>query len=116
MQHTATAFDRQEMLDRLGGDVDLLQDVLEVFLEECPKMMAEITLAVSGHDANAVRHAAHSMKGALLNISANAAAAEAKMLEDLGAEARLGETGNVLDRLRSQVERLQQELENQAAG
>ena len=115
MQQTVTAFDREEMLERLGGDVELLHDVLEVFLEECPKMMDEVTAAISGADADAVRRAAHSMKGALLNISANAAAEEAKALEQLGADARLDESSSVLRRLQTEVDRLQQALADHAS-
>ncbi len=115
-QVQANPFDREEMLERLGGDTELLDDVLKVFLEECPKMLDQIRGAVDGGDPNVVRRTAHSMKGALLNISAAPAAAEASQLELLGSEERLGEGAPVLERLQQEIERLQQVLAEQTAG
>ena len=113
---SSTAFDRDEMLERLGGDAELLQDVLEVFLEECPRMMGEIVEAVSGQDVELVRRSAHSIKGALLNISAGAAAEEATRLEAMAAEASLDGSYGALERLRTEIDRLQNALAEQSAG
>lgn len=112
----ATPFNREEMLERLGGNTVLLDDVLVVFLEECSKMFEEVRGAVDAGDPRKVHRAAHSMKGALLNISAGPAAAEAKQLELLGSEERLAEGAPVLERLRQEIERLQQALAEQTAG
>ena len=112
----ATPFDRDDMLERLGGDTALLDDVLVVFLEECPKLFEEVRGAVDEGDPKRVHRAAHSMKGALLNISAAPAAAEAKQLELLGSEERLAEGAPVLERLRQEIERLQQALAERTAG
>jgi HPt (histidine-containing phosphotransfer) domain-containing protein len=103
------------MLERLGGDTELLDDVLVVFLEECPKMLEQVRGAVDEGDPMSVRRAAHSMKGALLNISAGPAAAEATQLELLGSEERLAESAAVLKRLQQELERLQQVLAEQTA-
>ena len=71
----ATPFDREEMLERLGGDTVLLDDVLVVFLEECSKMFEEVRGAVDAGDPRKVHRAAHSRKCAFLNSSACPAAA-----------------------------------------
>ena len=111
----AVPFDRDEMLERLGGDNELLTDVLGVFLEECPRMMQEIEDALNAADAMLVRRSAHSIKGALLNISAGPAAEEAKQLEMLGDEDRLTDGAPVLQRLQTEIGRLQQVLAEQPA-
>ena len=115
-QVQASPFDREEMLERLGDDTEFVDEVLRVFLEECPRMLAEVRGAVDEGDPKLVRRAAHSMKGALLNISAAPAAAEAGELELLGSEERLAEGAPVLERLQQEVERLQQVLTEQTAG
>ena len=46
----AIPFDREEMLERLGGDTALLDDVLVVFLEECPKLFEAVRGAVDEGD------------------------------------------------------------------
>jgi len=109
-------FDRAEMLERLAGDTELLDEVLVVFREECPRMMKEVREAVAGGDPELVRRTAHSIKGALLNISAVPAAAHAGELEALGREDRLAESGALLDQLQSEIERLQEALSEQTAG
>ena len=114
-QVEAVPFDREEMLERLGGDTELMTDVLGVFLEECPRMMQEIRAAVDQGDPLSVRRAAHSIKGALLNISAAPAAAEATQLERLGNEERLDETAEVLGHLQVEIERLELALAAQTA-
>ena len=68
-------------------------------------MFEEVRGAVDAGDPRKVHRAAHSMRGALLNISAGPAAAEAKQLELLGSEDRLAEGAPVLERLRRAVER-----------
>ena len=115
-QVEAAAFDRDEMLERVGGDVELLTDVIEVFLEECTRMMQEIESALDGGDAKLLHSAAHSMAGALLNISAAPAASEAQQLELLGNEQRLADSAPVLQRLQHEIERLKQVLDSQTAG
>ena len=115
-QVQANPFDREEMLERLDGDTELLDDVLQVFLEECPRMLQELRGAVDQGDPKLVRRAAHSMKGALLNISAAPAADKANQLELLGSEEQLAESAPVLERLQQEVERLQQVLAEQTAG
>jgi len=115
-QVQANPFDREEMLERLGGDTELLDDVLQVFLEECPRMMDEVRGAIDEGNPKSVRRAAHSMRGALLNISAAPAAAEASRLEALGSEERLGEGAPILERLQQEIERLEQVLAEQTAG
>ena len=114
-QVVAVPFDRDDMLERLGGDAELLTEVLGVFLEECPRMMREIEQALNDNDAALVHRAAHSLKGALLNISATPAAEEAKKLELIGNEERLSDGAPVLQCLQVEIERLQQVLGEQSA-
>src|ERR1700681_1798080 len=52
-------------LEQLGGDETLLQEVVEIFLEEAPKHLAALRLAVAQGIAEAVETTAHSLKGEL---------------------------------------------------
>jgi HPt (histidine-containing phosphotransfer) domain-containing protein len=99
-------FDRELMLERMGGDSQLLDDVLIVFIDEIPGMMSEVRSAVSGEDAQALERSAHSMKGALLNISANSPAELASRLEQLGSAGSLDGVTGLLARLESEIDRL----------
>jgi len=107
-------FDRAEMLDRLGGDVEFLDDVLGVFLDESPKMMDAARGAVHEGDARRVERSAHTLKGALMNIAAEPAAELAARLETLGREESLDECPRVLAALETAITRLERTLRDKA--
>ena len=76
-------------MTRLGGDVDLLADVTQIFLDDCPKRLAAIKNAVDLKDAELIRTTAHALKGAAGTLSATAVFEAAQTLERLGTEGRL---------------------------
>jgi HPt (histidine-containing phosphotransfer) domain-containing protein len=85
-------FNRTELMDRLGGDTDLLADVVRIFLDDCPSRLAAIKNAVDVRDAELIRTTAHALKGAAGTLSAAAVFEAAQTLERLGAEGRLEPT------------------------
>jgi len=107
---SAPVFDRDEMLDRLDGDQEFLADVLEVFLGETPKMLEQMRFAVGGRDAEQIERTAHAMKGALLNIAAEPAAAVAGRLEESGRDGGLDSVEATLELLEAELRRLEGEL------
>lgn len=111
LQPSATAVDRDRLMERLGRDEELLTDVVRLFLDRCPARLAAIEAAVEDGDAERIRTAAHALKGAAGNLSAQGLFDAARTLERLGAEGRLEpaeaawrrlsmEAANVLDALR----------------
>ena len=52
-------------LEQLGGDEALLQEVLDIFLDEAPKHLAALRLAVVQGIAKTVETSAHTLKGEL---------------------------------------------------
>jgi two-component system sensor histidine kinase/response regulator len=81
--------DREALFTRVGQDAGLFREVIQLFLSDCPVRMAAIKSAVEARDAEAIRLAAHALKGAAGNLSATALASAARMLERIGAERRL---------------------------
>ena len=63
-------FDYEDFLDRIDGDVDLLKEVVEIFLQDTPGLLADLYTAIKHGDAESVERAAHTLKGATANISA----------------------------------------------
>ena len=104
------------MLDRLGGDDELLVDVISLFLDETPRMRADVREAVGSQDPARVRLSAHSLRGALLNISAEPAAASAGRLEQLGEQGDLNGAEPALAELEQELTRLTRELKSATAG
>ncbi|WP_437732750.1 response regulator [Sorangium sp. So ce1335] len=103
-------FDRTRALERTGGDADLLRELAEVFLEECPRWMAEIDEAVTAGDARKLQRAAHSLKGGVDSFGARAAFEAAFALEKMARANELGSLAEAQFALRAQIERLIPEL------
>jgi two-component system sensor histidine kinase/response regulator len=70
-------------LERLAGDENLLAEVIEIFLEEAPRQIAELRKAVDRGDATTAAEIAHSLKGELGYFGIADVAQRARALEDL---------------------------------
>jgi two-component system, sensor histidine kinase len=85
----ATTFDRVALLNRLSGDTTLMREIIHVFLEDCPTRLAAISDAITLRNPEALRAAAHALKGAAGNLSATRLFYAADVLERIGAAARM---------------------------
>jgi CheY-like chemotaxis protein/nitrogen-specific signal transduction histidine kinase/HPt (histidine-containing phosphotransfer) domain-containing protein len=81
--------DRGSLMERLGGDEQLLADVVRLFLDDCPVRLAAIKGAVDRRDADGIRTTAHALRGAAANLSARSLVESAAILERIGAEGHL---------------------------
>lgn len=63
-------FDLDDFLRRIDGDTELLIEVLGIFLDDTPGLMADLIAGMKSKNATAVERAAHTLKGAAANISA----------------------------------------------
>ncbi len=75
--------DLNAVLERFDGDREILQEVVQLFLEEYPGLMAEIHHAIGSRNAQALQHSAHTLKGSVSNFSP-IVAAKVYELEKLG--------------------------------
>ena len=84
-------------------------------LDDMPEMIGEIRTGVEGRDAQAVRKAAHKLKGSLVAVAANDASTAAHALERLGAEGHLDRAVDALAALEGEIERIRPALARFAA-
>ena len=103
-----TTFDE---LKEMSGD-DFINELIDTFLEDAPKMIEEIKSAFVSNNADSFRRAAHSMKSNAATFGASQLAALAKELEMLGKENKLPETGNRLKALEEAYESVRNELKD----
>lgn len=73
--------DRQALMERLGDDEELAQEIIELFRQDSPDQLAQIRTAIAAGDAGVLRSVAHALKGAAGNLSAGAVAGAARELE-----------------------------------
>ncbi len=62
--------DLKEVLERVQNDKELLKELLDIFLQDCPQKVKAIKEAYQAKNMTQLKDAAHSMKGASGNISA----------------------------------------------
>jgi PAS domain S-box-containing protein len=89
MADRAPAVERASLLARMGGDEELLRDVVQLFLTDCPERLAAIRSAIDAGDPARLRGEAHTLKGAAANLSAAGLADAARTLEEIGSSRML---------------------------
>ena len=109
-------FNRNLALDRVGGDEDLLREVAQLFLQEYPSLMGQLEDAVARDDASRVMETAHTMKGSLATLGAEAGTQIAFQLESMGRQRTLEGSHETCRALADQLNELKSELQKVAAG
>lgn len=98
-------------LESVGGDPELLLEVIEAFLIEGPQQLAAIHASLQAGDAKTLHRAAHTLKGSMRYFGARQLFDTALQLELLSDAAlrqnqSLAESAPLIDRLDSQLPRL----------
>ena len=96
-------FEREQVLFNLGGDDELLQQLIQMYAEDEPRLLADIDTAIARLDADALHNAAHALKGAVANFCATRAQASAQKLERLGREKNMAAAPAACDELRREL-------------
>jgi HPt (histidine-containing phosphotransfer) domain-containing protein len=102
----AGVFDQVAALMRVDGDIELLLEIVEVFLEDSPRLMARIRTALERQDPNSLEQAAHTLKGSVGNFCAPAAYAAASQLEKFGREGNVTGRQEAWNELQETMEQL----------
>ncbi len=102
--------DRRAILDRVGGDTELLTEIASLFLGDCPKLLSEIRQAFQQGDLEHLEKAAHALKGSVSNFGAEAAVEAALRVENMGRSRDLTETPQAIVRLEREIARVTEEL------
>jgi signal transduction histidine kinase/HPt (histidine-containing phosphotransfer) domain-containing protein len=112
----AEAFDPKQTLKGVNGDRDLLREVVRIFLEESPGMMAEIETAIGEKDAARLDRAAHVLKGSVGNFGTCSAFDLALRLEMMGKDRKIDGAEEIFIALSEEMDRLKNKLEDIIAG
>ena len=75
--------DRETLLDRVEGDMQLLGEITQLFLQECDPLMASAREAMKTGNAGRFAYDIHTLRGMFRNLSATAAQEAAGKLEEL---------------------------------
>ncbi|AFM23186.1 PAS domain S-box protein [Desulfomonile tiedjei] len=102
--------DEARLLEQVGGDKDLLRQLIDLFAEESPKLLGKMREAIEHQDPEMLQMAAHTMKGMIGNFAANLAVEEALKLENLGKSRSMEEARDRLLALEKEIMSVQDAL------
>jgi HPt (histidine-containing phosphotransfer) domain-containing protein len=103
---------RGELLDidatlgRLGGDRDLYFEMIDIVLQDLPKMSRELHQAVRRQDSDAIASRAHALKGLIAGCGGIRAAAVAQVIETAGHKGEATRTAALLPELDQALQEL----------
>jgi len=80
-QETSELIDRVSLLERVEGDHELLNEMIQIFKEEAPALLNAMREALQSGDTVVLERSAHSLKGAVGNLSSKTTANAALKLE-----------------------------------
>jgi HPt (histidine-containing phosphotransfer) domain-containing protein len=100
------ALDAASVLGRLGDDVELMEQILQIYLEDAPTLIHAAREALAKADAKELRRAAHSLKGLMATLSAHAGLPITLRLEQCAAAGDLAAASQLIHEVGQQVAEL----------
>jgi two-component system sensor histidine kinase/response regulator len=95
-----------DLLARVGGSHKVLEEVIGLFLEDCPKLVDAIRKGLADGDKAAVYRASHTLRGTVGNFDAHQAMTIAQRLEARAREGDLVACGQIFSELEIEITRL----------
>jgi HPt (histidine-containing phosphotransfer) domain-containing protein len=99
-------YDREDAMERLGGDAELCDDILKHLLLDIPRIVTQLDQATQSGDMPGLTDLAHGLKGAARNVGAKALGMAAYALEMAGRERKTEAIRSALASLHRDVEEL----------
>jgi len=98
------------LLQRVGGNARLLQQMIRTFRKDSLKKLAEMKRAIARKDGIALATAAHALKGSASLFGNEKATHGAQALQQMGRKGELGQAGQAFRDLEEAIARLREEL------
>lgn len=109
-QSIHSALDRELALSRVGGDLELLQEIALLFLSDSERMAREIENSVKARDPKALDRSAHMLKGCVSNFGAQRLYELSLTLERMGRGGDLTNVDDVYEMLKAEITQLENDL------
>ena len=98
--------DFKAMSERVDGDVDLLQEIIKIFLSRYPNVVARIGQAITAADSKSLEAEAHNLRGYLVSLHAKRSS---EVVLELEMKGRLNDflgAGEIFSKLKRELELL----------
>ncbi len=97
---------KEDVLARLGGDEALLHEIVQMYFEDYPGLLAQVERAIDESNVTTLTQAVHDLKGLLSNFSSRQATAATQSLEQAAKLNQLNDAPARLEVLRQEITRL----------
>jgi len=103
-----------DILRSVGGDKKLLLRMIQIFLRDAPKRLAEIETAIRSNRPEDVAFSAHALKGSVAIFGADAARQQCQQLQELGRRCELSQVFPAFELLKVEIAKLEANLRGYA--
>jgi CheY-like chemotaxis protein/HPt (histidine-containing phosphotransfer) domain-containing protein len=110
----APDFDKNGLLERLMGDEEMADTILELFLEDIPLQIQGLKKFLDAGDAPGTERQAHTIKGASANVGGEALHQVAWAIEQAGKTGELDTARNLTTELEARFDRLKVAIQTDA--
>ena len=97
------------------GELDIVQELAEAFQFETPPLLEALHVAAREQQAEALRRAAHNLKGSSYNLGARTMATLSSELESLGKQGTVEGAAELVTQLKQEYQRVCQALASEGA-
>ncbi|HUR61025.1 MAG TPA: Hpt domain-containing protein [Candidatus Thermoplasmatota archaeon] len=97
------------LLDDMGGDVEVVKELIQSYLGEAPRLLAEARQATAARDAGTLQRAAHTLKSTSATFGAMELSEASKALEHAAKDGAVPEASR-LDGLEAMFAAVRAEL------
>ncbi len=102
--------DRETLMERVGHSPELLVELIELFIQLGPEMLAEIKDSIERGSAEDLQRSAHTFKGSVGNFAAQDVFQTALSLENMGRNQEMSRAQDVVNLLENEMNILTEEL------
>lgn len=104
--------DLDEVMERVQNDKELLIELIEIFLEDCPGKIKGLREAARSNNRQQVADIAHSLKGSSGNLAAKRIATLFLQIEQKGKNDDMTNIPQILDEIEGHLKDLKSYLEH----
>ena len=100
------SFDPAALWQRVNGDRQLLVELVELFMQECPRLLQKLRSSIEQGSFTDIQKFSHKLKGSALQFSGRGAASAAGALEDAAKGKSLQEAERLFAKLSEEITHL----------
>ncbi len=104
------AFNHEDAMERFGNDLELLHDVIEIFIHEAPKLISNIKKALVARNLEQLSAYGHALKGSAANSGASRIRETAFKIEKTSSLADTDQITHLISQIEQQLYEFQNEV------